>query len=222
MRVRFADFVLDLPTRELLRGGRRIHLSPKAFQLLAELVENRPRALSKVDLQRRLWPDTFVAEVNVANLVAEVRKALGDGARTPRFVRTVHRFGYAFCADATEVDEPRAGGATDAERPRYRLIWTGGRTTLGEGEYILGRSREQDVWLDSTSVSRRHARLVVSAEGVTLEDLGSKNGTYVRGERLAAPARVAEGDEVRLGSVRIKLRRLGSEGSTDTGSRSRE
>ena len=63
----------------------------------------RPKALSKKALQERLWPSTFVAEANLSNLVAEIRQALGDNARAPRFIRTVHRFGYAFCGEATTV-----------------------------------------------------------------------------------------------------------------------
>jgi DNA-binding winged helix-turn-helix (wHTH) protein len=97
--VSFRDFVLDLDTRELRRGGDSVSLSPKAYQLLEVLVVNRPKALSKSVLQERLWPDTFVLEKNLVNLVAEVREALGDDATHPRFVRTVQRFGYA-CSDA--------------------------------------------------------------------------------------------------------------------------
>src|SRR5262245_10361523 len=95
MRLAFGDFVFDSDTRELLRGGDRVTLSPKAFQLLEVLIENRPRALSKSVLHDRLWPNTFVVEANLSNLVGEIRHALGEDSRTPRFVRTVHRFGYA-------------------------------------------------------------------------------------------------------------------------------
>ena len=89
MQVRFDDFVLDTDTRELRRKALPIHLSPKAFQLLQLLLENRPKALSKASLQERLWPDTFVVEANLSNLVGEVRAALGDDAHRPHFVRTV-------------------------------------------------------------------------------------------------------------------------------------
>jgi DNA-binding winged helix-turn-helix (wHTH) protein len=217
MRVRFGEFVLDLASRQLRRGSDPVHLSPKAFQLLAELVACRPRALTKSDLQERLWPGVFVAEANVANLVGEVRDALGDDPRHPRFVRTLHRYGYAFAAEAREHasgSRARAEGVT-----RWRLAWSGGRVTLGEGEHIVGRSPDLDVYLNSPSVSRRHARIRISAREVTLEDLGSKNGTFLHGERLAAPARLEDGDEMRLGSIRLKLRVVGGEGSTDTASR---
>jgi non-specific serine/threonine protein kinase len=92
----FGDFVLDLDARELVRAGTPVSLSPKAFQLLGLLVQRHPRALSKTELQDLLWPGTFVVEKNLTNLVSEIREALGDDAATPRFIRTVHRFGYAF------------------------------------------------------------------------------------------------------------------------------
>jgi len=215
MRLRFGDFVLDRASRELLKGGRPVHLSPKSFKLLEELIAARPRALSKSDLQARLWPGVFVAEVNVANLVGEIRGALGDDAREPRVVRTVHRFGYAFCAEAREEASKPPG---PRDEPRYQLVWRGGRTVLTADEYVLGRSPELEVCLDSPSVSRQHARIRVSAEGATLEDLGSKNGTYLRGRKLDGAAALGDGDELRLGTVRLKFRKLSPGGSTETAS----
>jgi len=106
VRLRFGQFTLDLESRQLTSAGREIHLEPKAFELLSALVLERPKALSKADLQQRLWPGTFVAEANLSNLVAEIRAALGDPARAPKFVRTAHGFGYAFCGEAVSVTEP--------------------------------------------------------------------------------------------------------------------
>jgi DNA-binding winged helix-turn-helix (wHTH) protein len=105
LKLRFDDFTLDDDTRQLLRPDREVHLSPKAFDLLAMLLAARPRALPKAVLHTGLWPDTFVSEANLAMLVAEIRSALGDDARTPRFVRTVQRYGYAF--HGTRFTAPR-------------------------------------------------------------------------------------------------------------------
>src|SRR6185436_13733340 len=113
-RIRFGPFVLDLDTRQLTQDNREIHLSPKAFELLVTLARDRPRVLSKADLQQRLWPETFVAEANLSNLVAEIREALGDRARAPLFIRTAHGFGYAFSGEATTL--PTATEAR-ADRP---------------------------------------------------------------------------------------------------------
>ena len=103
MKLRFDAFVLDTDTRQLFGSDDERHLTPKALDLLALLLENRPNAIAKKDLHARLWPATFVTEANLAILIAEIRTALGDSARQPRYIRTVHRFGYAFAADATSV-----------------------------------------------------------------------------------------------------------------------
>src|SRR4030095_4499014 len=92
----FGNFLLDLDTHELMRAGTAVSLSPKALQLLGILVENRPKALSKTELQDRLWPNTFVVEKNLTNLGTEIREPLADDPLHPRFIRTVHRFGYSF------------------------------------------------------------------------------------------------------------------------------
>lgn len=212
MQVRFGDFVLNTDTRELLRASRPIHLSPKAFQLLELLVETRPAAVSKDALYKLLWPNTFVVEANLSNLVGEVRAALGDNPRRPKFVRTVHGFGYAFNErrEPADVATPRSRGVL------YRLMWERGRATLGEGEHVLGRDPALDVCLESSSVSRRHARLRISAGVAVLEDLGSKNGTFVNGERATAAVRLWDGDQISIGSVRLRFRILSAQPSTET------
>ena len=73
MRARFGEFVVDFETRQLIRDGRPVHLTPKAYQLLALLVEAQPRALSKEELQQGLWPSTFVDEANLSVVGAELR-----------------------------------------------------------------------------------------------------------------------------------------------------
>jgi DNA-binding winged helix-turn-helix (wHTH) protein len=96
MHLRFGAFSLDTGRRQLFEGGEERPLSPKAFELLLLLIENRSRATSKAEVHRRLWPDTFVSDATLTSLVAEVRAALGESARGGGFVRTVHRYGYAF------------------------------------------------------------------------------------------------------------------------------
>ncbi len=108
MRIHFSDWTLDTDTRELRRGTHPVHLSPKAFRLLEVLIEQRPAALSKERLFETVWPDTFVAESNLASLVKEIRTALQDDARQSKLIRTVFGFGYAFAAEATSETLPRA------------------------------------------------------------------------------------------------------------------
>lgn len=211
--VRFGEFTLDTESRQLLRDNAERHLSPKAFDLLHLLLENRPRALSKAELHERLWPSTFVSDATLSSLVAEVRAALGEKARRGRFVRTVHRFGYAFKGTATDLT-PRTRVLD--RLPRCHVVWEWGQVTLEEGEHLLGRAADVAVWLESPTVSRHHARMRVKGPGVTIEDLGSKNGTYLRGERLTKPSPVMDGDEIELGSVPVKIRVFDTSGSTET------
>jgi DNA-binding winged helix-turn-helix (wHTH) protein len=107
MRLRFGDCEFDPDTREVFRGGKPVHVSPKAFALLAALVERRPKAISKDELHKLLWPDTFVSDANLPNLVAELREVLGDDAHQPRIIRTVPRFGYAFRAKRRSPGDSR-------------------------------------------------------------------------------------------------------------------
>ena len=213
-RVRFGDFALDPETRELLGESGAIPLSPKAYQLLEILVVSRPKALSKIALQERLWPDAFVVEKNLVNLVAEIRKALDDDPSHPRFVRTVHRFGYAFRepAGATTTTNP----TVDPKDVRFRLTWAEGRAGLSEGEHVLGRDPDLELFLDSPGVSRRHALIRIAGEEATVEDLGSKNGTFVADRRLDSPTRIVDGDLIRVGSVQLTFSAVRTWGSTLT------
>jgi len=213
MQVRFGEFILDNERRLLRRGDAERHLSPKAFDLLQLLLTNRPRALSKPELHERLWPSTFVSDATLTSLVAEVRGALGETAGQGRFVRTVHRFGYAFDGVATEVTP---GGESTANRSRCWIIWEWGQVPLTDGEHLIGRAGDVTVWLESPSVSRHHARIRISGTAVTIEDLGSKNGTYMRGDRLATRSPLSDGDEIRLGSVVVKFRFSDASGITET------
>src|SRR4030042_2904962 len=100
MRLRFADAVLDPEARELRRGARPAPLPPRALRLLTLLLERRPRPVSQRELRDALWPDTHVGYTSLAQVVTEVRRAIGDRAGVDRLIRTGRRFGYAFVAPA--------------------------------------------------------------------------------------------------------------------------
>jgi DNA-binding winged helix-turn-helix (wHTH) protein len=207
MRVSFSEFVLDTASRQLFRARTEVHLEPKALELLELLVARRPEAVSKTEIQRRLWPDTFVSESSLTGLVAQVRKALDDNRRQERFLRTVHGFGYAFSGEA---------GTAAGEEPAARLVWEDAVFSLLPGDNLLGRSGEASVRIDAPGVSRRHARIVVTDDGVTIEDLASKNGTFVGERRLDAPTVLHDGDRLSLGRQLLVFRRAGSAGATWT------
>ena len=185
-------------------------LPPKVFRLLEVLLENRPRALSKQELHDLIWPRTYVSDSSLARLAAELRRALGDDSRRPRYVRTAHGFGYAFAAPATPLVPHHPG-----PRSACRLLIGEAEVRLPPGEHLAGRGEDVAVRIDSPKVSRHHARIVVSPEGARIEDLGSRNGTYVRGRRVDGPSTLADGDEILIGPV-LMIFRLGDAGSTET------
>ena len=194
-------------TRQLLRSDGPVPLSPKAFELLHTLLEHRPRALSKKELIEALWPNVFVAEENLKARIAEIRRALGDG-RERRYIRTIQRFGYAFEAPA---DIASTAGLSD-----WLVESAHGQFNLAEGENIVGRDLHARVRIDASSVSRRHARIVVTDGQATLEDLGSKNGTLVGPDRVDQPTLLKSGDRIQFGSVLVRIRNSASLPSTDS------
>ena len=214
MRTRFADFTLDSATRQLVHRGRgEIHLSPKAFDLLAALIEQRPKVLEKTDLHRRIWPDTHVVDANLNVLIAEIRRALEDSRHHAKFIRTVHAVGYAFCGEAAELTDRVAPRKTTPVR--FWLVWNERTIVLEDGDNTVGRDPECTVWLDASGVSRRHARIrtVRGDEAVLLEDLGSKNGTLVQNRPITGQVRLTDGAVIQIGSVELTLR-VWSEGKS--------
>lgn len=209
---RFGEFTLDPDTRLLLSNGAEVHLSPKAFDLLTLLVANRARAVSKGELQQRLWPSTFVEETNLATLVAEIRRALRDPAAAPRFVRTIYGFGYRFIGELT------ADVGTDRPEPHRGKLWLileRRPIPLLEGMNVIGRAADAAIQIDSPGISRHHARILVARHHATLEDLSSKNGTYVNGARVTK-RELADGDEVRVGATVLTFRITSPMSPTET------
>ncbi len=214
MRLAFGDCVFDSGTHEVFRGGHASALPPKAFVLLDLLIARRPNAVSKEEIHEQLWPGTFVSDASLANLVAELRATLGDDARRPRIIRTIHRFGYAFRAEVRDAAAPSA--SRPLGRIACRVLWEGGEIELQEGENVLGREPGAAIWIDDSSVSRRHARIVVGRDGARLEDLGSKNGTKLQGRRIRDVARLADRDVIQIGPASMVFRLYSRTGTTDT------
>ena len=218
MKVRFGEFVLDPESRQLFRDGVEVHLQPKTFELLDLLVRSRPKALSKQQIRARLWPDTVVGDASLTVAVAELRSTLGDDAKEPRFVRTVYGFGYAFAgevgAEGAEARAPASQGTGVAPR----VLWEKRIIPLVEGDNVLGRDEGATVRIDAPGVSRRHACIRVEGGQATIEDLGSKNGTYV-GEGMTAingPTALLDEARFRLGRILLVFRSSPEAGSTMT------
>ena len=204
MRTHFGPFTLDPATRQLLEAGRAIHLSPKAFDVLQVLLEARPTVVPKAELHDRIWPGTYVVDANLSVLIGEIRRALADSAQTPRYIRTVHKVGYAFCGDAEAPPPPRPAGTGS----RYWLAWSDRTFALSAGDNVIGRNPECGIWVDAAGVSRRHARVRLDADSgtVAIEDLGSTNGTFVNETRVESQMPLSDGDIVHVGSVPLTFR----------------
>lgn len=217
MRLRFEDCVFDSDTHEVIRSGSAVSLSPKAFHLLEILIRERPKAVDKHRIHKELWPGIFVSEANLPNLVTEMRSALGDDRRKPRIIRTVRTFGYAFSAPTTVIS---AGARVGREGPIYRLILGDREIALEFGENLIGRAPDSVLFVDDFSVSRRHAHIVIDGSGAVLEDLGSKNGTLVRGRRISGRRRLTDKDPIQIGPAHLIFRIFRQTGSTASKKRS--
>jgi DNA-binding winged helix-turn-helix (wHTH) protein len=195
---------VDVDSRLLTAARRTIPLTPKAFDLLVLLLEAQPRVVPKAELHQHLWPGTFVSESSLANLINGLREILGDDPKKPRLIRTVHRVGYAFAGPVTRED------AASAPSPRVRVTYwvtlPNRQFALTNTETVIGRDPQADISLHFPGISRRHARIVIARDRVMLEDLGSKNGTWVRGQRIVTETPLCDGDELTIGTVVLTFR----------------
>jgi DNA-binding winged helix-turn-helix (wHTH) protein len=206
----FSGFIFDSARREITREtGEPVHLTPKAFDLLAFLIDEAPRVVHKSEIHERLWPGIFVTDSTLVGLVKELRRSLQDrDARSP-IIRTSHGVGYAFCAEIGKSPAPRA-------THEHWLVGPAGRMSLREGETLIGRDPACAVWLDVAGVSRRHARIIVHFDRAEIEDLGSKNGTLLREEPVASRTLLHDQDKIRIGPVRVTYRFCVAGVSTET------
>lgn len=203
--------VVDVGARVVHRGGTEVHLPPKAFDLLLLLVRHQPNAVSHQQLHAALWPGVHVSETSLAALVTQLRKALGDTADVGQVIRTLHRVGYAFIGQGVVK-----GDAPAAAAPLWRLIWRGESIDVPAGESVIGRDRGCAIRIDAESVSRHHARLEATRHQMSIRDLGSKNGTWVNGERIQETVPLVDATCFQLGSETIRLERTVDERPTKT------
>jgi DNA-binding winged helix-turn-helix (wHTH) protein len=197
----FGSVRVDADIRGVFGPRGEVRLTRKAWELLLLLLERWPNAVSKTEIHARVWPDTFVSESSVQSLIHEIRRAIDDGA-PESWIRTVHGIGYRFCGAVEATPLPTAAAS---QRPAAWLIGASTRVALHVGENIVGRGSDDVVEIEAPTISRHHARIVVG-EAVTIEDLDSKNGTWIDGVRLGAARVLADGASVRLGSVRLTFR----------------
>jgi DNA-binding winged helix-turn-helix (wHTH) protein len=213
MRQAFGDCVFDRDRRELTRQGSIVHGTPKLLALLELLLDAAPRAVTKQEIHKAIWPETFVSDATLTSLIAELRAAIGDEARSPKLVRTIHGYGYTFVGDITDARplDQRPDGAISC-----RIILGERDIALAAGVHIIGRSPDAAVCVDDGGVSRHHARIRIDASGAVLEDLGSKNGTVLDGRTIDRPTPLVDGARIVVGATALKFRSLAPLTTTDT------
>lgn len=201
VRFRFDQFCFDSDQKALLRGGEPVRLTPRAFRLLEMLIRQRPKAVSKRDLLDHVWSGNIVEEANLKTLVNEIRNALEERGGRPEVIRTVFGFGYAF---AGEIEEE-----VDVERPAVISVrWADQSLLLPDGAHLIGRRNDCPICIQDPSVSRVHARLDVERDRLRVEDLRSKNGTFVGGKRISGLIELLDRCELKIGEVPLKIARL--------------
>ena len=220
MAYRFGPFLYDSVSHGLLREGTEIPLTHKSRELLLLFLHNPGRLLSREEIVERVWPDVVTVTDDALRFqITDLRRAFGDVGET--FIRTIRREGYRWEApvrgEARRPDRPMSS-EEESLRPemRHRLILESREVPLIEGENVVGREQDAALWIDHASVSRRHARIVIADGKATLEDLESKNGTYLNGEGIRRPAPLSDGDEVRIGPETMVFRSMLPLGSTKT------
>jgi DNA-binding winged helix-turn-helix (wHTH) protein/tetratricopeptide (TPR) repeat protein len=194
----FGTFRLDLSERLLVRDGKAVPLAPKLFETLAILVENSGHILEKDELIKKLWPDTFVEESSLAQNIFQLRKVLKDRGSTRRYIETVPKRGYRFCADVIEISNDDDEGAPlyltnahsvvndDTTSPTVKSLAILPFKPLGgekADEYLgLGMA-------DATIIKLSHLRrLLVLPTSTVFRYTGRRNDTLTVGRKLNVDA----------------------------------
>lgn len=221
--VRFAEFELDLAAYILRSGGERVRLEKMPMEVLILLVRASGALVERGEIQAVLWgSDVFVehdAAINTA--VRKIRQALGDDAEKPRFVETVVGKGYRFVACVESLRPRGQRNAIASVRPAARRTFPSYSVTRGADEFILergvtvlGRDPSVGIYVEHPSVSRHHARISIDGGEAVLEDLKSRNGTFLDGRRIDAPTIIHHGALIGLGAITLTFRVLSAPAST--------
>ncbi len=206
---RFGGFHLDVAAYALSSAGRRIKLEKLPMELLILLVESAGTLVDRRTIQKALWDSAVFVEHDSATntAVRKIRQALGDDADRPRFVETVVGKGYRFIAPIDGRTARRAVSTCCVTRGKQEFM-------LAAGDNVLGRDPDARVRIDHPSVSRRHAQISIRPNRTTLEDLESRNGTFLSGRRIDSPIEIHHGAIIGLGPITVTFRMLSGPAST--------
>lgn len=215
-------WTIDPQRHSATDGEISVHLEPKAMAVLVCLVEHAGRVVSRQTIIDRVWATEFISDSTLTRTVADIRRALGDDPRSPRFIETIPKNGYRLMPEVQGFDAPQSPTAPASPRSPIAMI-VGKRVRALEaapdGPYqhvlciadreiplsrtavLFGRDQGADVQVLAPEVSRNHARLEIAVDGVLLEDLGSKNGTRVNGHVIVGPHQLRSGDVLEIGTT---------------------
>ncbi len=214
--VRFGVFELDLSTAELRRKGVRVRLQGQPFRVLSLLVSRAGQLVTREELRAALWPDAVFVDFDqgLNKAVAKIRRALGDVADHSHYIETLERRGYRFIAPVEALAADAGGHRRIPSLAVHRLVWGDCSIPLHDGSHSIGRDPLSSICVESSSVSRLHASLLVFGNRVTIEDCRSTNGTFVNGRHIDEMMLLADGDEIRIGPARLMFRSHADAAST--------
>jgi DNA-binding winged helix-turn-helix (wHTH) protein len=213
---RLGDWLVEPDLNRISRDGESSQLEPKIMNLLVFLAQHAGRVVSKNDIIDGVWSAQYVANSALSRSMALLRRSLGDDARKPTYIETISKRGFRVIPEVEWIGRPAPPGEDGT--PPVRIVLGEREIALHPGENIIGRAREATVRIDSPRVSRRHARLMVDGLNATIEDLESKNGTYLQGRLLSAPAKLEDGDEISVGATVMTFRVADDDRPTETAS----
>src|SRR5262245_34156507 len=199
----FGPFCLDPLDKRLRRGPKAVPLTPKAFDVLHDLVRHAGRLVTKRQLLDDVWPGVHVGEAVLKVCVREIRRALGDAAGAPRFVETVHGRGYRFIAPLEHEASPGAASRRSpfvgrtAELQRLRAALERARRghrqlVFVTGEPGIGKTSLVDAFLDEAAADFA----VAAAKGHCLEHTGAGEAYLPVLEALGRLCRAPDGERV--------------------------
>lgn len=222
---RLGGWLVQPSLNTLSRGDERVQIRPRLMDVLIFLAKHPGEVVSKDEIIAAVWARRFMAESVLTRSIAELRRSLGDSAVKPQFIETITKRGYRLVAPVENVKgsviapvaepAPSRKPLAVGEHP-CGLCWGEQEIPLSEGENVIGRTRDAVVRISSSRVSRRHARIVVTGGRAVVEDLGSKNGTFVRGRRINRPVELSDGDEICFGRDVVVFRFCYPAGTTVT------
>ncbi len=227
------DWLVEPQLNRVTNGRTTVHLEPKAMEVLLCLADHAGEVVPRRVLVDRVWSTEFITDSTLTHAVADLRRALADDARAPRFIETIPKRGYRLIAKTGggPRNEPTDRGSDLGREPlavivgeKVQLGSRAGSTfsdhvlCLGDQEIplieptiVFGRGQEADIQFLVSEVSRRHARVTVAASEAVIEDLGSKNGTTVNSRVIDQPHRLFSGDTVGIGPTTMIYRWLSVE-----------